>query len=106
MALVGRFEPRPLEPKRVHDEVLCGYAATDIGGRRILQLVTYRSSSRQNSGTVSQTLQLDRGGAAELKRIIESAFPSVVDLEGDVETPTLRPEGAVVRKRWPHLTFR
>lgn len=60
MAFVGRFEAHPLDPKRVHDDVLCGYAATNIGGRRILQLVTYGSADRQNRGAASQTLQFDR----------------------------------------------
>lgn len=77
MALIGRFEARPLAPKRVHDEVLCGYAATDIGRRRILQLVTYGSAEREVTGAVSQTLQLDRDGAAELKLIIEREFPGL-----------------------------
>ena len=77
MALIGRFEGRPLEPKRVRDEVLCGYAATNIGSRRILQLVTYGSADREVRGAVSQTLQLDRDGAAELKRIIERSFPGI-----------------------------
>lgn len=50
MALVERFEPRPLEPKRVHDEVLYGYAATDIGSRRTLQLVTLDRLTAKSGG--------------------------------------------------------
>lgn len=77
MALVRRLEPRALEPKRIHDEVECGYAATIIEGQRILQLETYGSKNRKVPGTASQTLQFDRKGAAELKRIIERAFPGI-----------------------------
>ena len=38
MALIARFEHRPLTPHRIHGEVLCGYNATQIGQRQILQL--------------------------------------------------------------------
>jgi hypothetical protein len=41
MALISSFEERPLDPKRVHDDVVCGYAFANIGDRRILQLETY-----------------------------------------------------------------
>ena len=75
MALIARFEQRPIEPTRVHADVLCGYAFADVGSRRILQLETYGSSERQIPGKVSQSLQLDEERARELKRIIEHAFP-------------------------------
>jgi hypothetical protein len=77
MALIRDFEERPLEPKRVHDDVVCGYAARDVGGRRILQLETYGSADRKMPGKVSQSLQLDEDGARELKRTLELAFPGL-----------------------------
>lgn len=77
MAFIARFEQRPIEPKRVHDDVLCGYAFADVGNRRILQLETYGSRERQIPGKVSQSLQLDEERAKALKQIIEHTFPGV-----------------------------
>lgn len=77
MALVKRFEARPIEPKRVHDAVVCGYASAVIQGRRILQLETYGSPDREIPGKVSQSLQVDEEGARTLKRILERAFPGL-----------------------------
>jgi hypothetical protein len=77
MALIRRFEPRPIEPRRVHDGVICGYSSTNVGGRRILQLETYGSRDRKMPGKVSQSLQLDEAGARELKQILERAFPDL-----------------------------
>lgn len=77
MALVKRFEERPIEPKRIHGEVVCGYVSTDLQGRRILQLETYGSPDREIPGKVSQSLQLDEDGARELKRILEMSFPGI-----------------------------
>lgn len=76
MALISRFEKRPLEPRRIHDGVLCGYAVAEVGGRRIIQLETYGSADRKIPGKVSQSLQLDEDGAKELIRILHRAFPS------------------------------
>ena len=75
MALIKRFEVRPLRPKRLHGRVLCGYAATDVEGERILQLETYGSDDRAEPGSVSQVIQLDESRARELVQIIEQAFP-------------------------------
>jgi hypothetical protein len=77
MALISSFEQRPIVPSRLHDDVCCGFAAVDVGGRRILQLETYGSRSRKIPGKVSQSLQLDEAGARELKRILEATFPGL-----------------------------
>ena len=75
MALIARFEERPIEPTRVHDDVVCGYAYADVGARRILQLETYGSRQRRIPGKVSQSIQVDEDGARALKQILERAFP-------------------------------
>jgi hypothetical protein len=75
MALIIRYEERPLDPRRIHAGVVCGYRAVDLNGRRILQLETYGSPDRKMPDKVSQSLQLDESAAQELKRIIERAFP-------------------------------
>jgi hypothetical protein len=77
MAFIARFEERPLEPQRVHDSVVCGYRAVDIGGQRILQLETYGTERRKKPGAISQSIQVDRPGASELKLILERAFADV-----------------------------
>lgn len=58
--------------------VECGYQKvhTSVGGV-LLQLSTYGSDSRQSEKKVSQTLQLDERGAAELMRIIRLTFPNL-----------------------------
>ena len=75
MALISRFEARPLAPPHLHQPVLCGYNAVTVEGTPILQLETYGSDDRAMPGKVSQVIQLDEAGARELKAIIERAFP-------------------------------
>lgn len=77
LALIATFEQRPLTPKRIHDPVLCGYRATIVDGRTILQLETYGSADRQMPDKVSQSLQLDEGAARSLKAILENSFPGI-----------------------------
>ena len=77
MALIARFEHRPLTPHRIHGEFLCGYNATQIGQRQILQLETYGSTDRKIPGKTSQSIQIDESGARELIKILRSAFPSI-----------------------------
>lgn len=77
MALVKRFEQRPIEPNRLHGEVVCGYVTRQISGRLILQLETYGSPNRENPDKVSQSLQLDEDGARALKHILEASFPGI-----------------------------
>jgi hypothetical protein len=74
MALITSFEQRPLEPKRVHGPVTCGYRVVTIEGQLILQLETYGSPSRAIPEKVSQSIQLDRRGATRLKQLLEQTF--------------------------------
>lgn len=78
MALIRRFEERPLEPSRIHDEVTCGFKAADINGRRVLQLETYGSRSRKIPGKVSQSIQIDEAGARDLIRILQNSFSGLL----------------------------
>jgi hypothetical protein len=75
MALIGKFEERPLEPRNVHKSVECGYRIGEVDGQQILQLETYGTLERKLLDKVSQVIQLDEDAARELKRIIERAFP-------------------------------
>ena len=49
----------------------------DIENKRILQLDTYGSEDRQIPDKVSQSIQIDREGAATLLKLIRDAFPGV-----------------------------
>jgi hypothetical protein len=44
-------------------------------GKTYVQIETYGSPSRQFPGKVSQSIQFDEHAAAQLKRVIEEAFP-------------------------------
>ena len=77
MARISRFEKINSDRTTLHKtEVDCGYAVVELGGRTYLHLETYGSSDRKIPGKVSQTLQLDAERAAELRRLIERAFPN------------------------------
>lgn len=76
MALITRFEKVEKERNSVHAPVECGYLTfTGSDGARYLQLETYGSSERKLRDKVSQSIQLDESAAAELRRILDSAFP-------------------------------
>jgi hypothetical protein len=77
VALITKFEERPLDPKSIHKPVDCGFRAVDIEGVRILQLETYGSAQRQMPEKVSQSIQLDLKAARRLKQILESSFPGI-----------------------------
>lgn len=74
MARIDRFEEQPMTGSGRHTRVVCGYRWFDIDGERILQLDTYGSADRAMPGKVSQSIQIDREGAAQLKRLLERAF--------------------------------
>jgi hypothetical protein len=77
MARIERFEPRPLDPKRLHGPVVCGYAAATVDGCQIVQLETYGSRDRKIPDKVSQSVQLDEAAARTLVRILRDAFPDI-----------------------------
>lgn len=77
MALVARFERVEKQRNSVHSQVECGYVVFEArDGHRYLQLDTYGSAERKLQDKVSQSLQFDENTAAELRKILESAFPT------------------------------
>ena len=78
MARIREFFATNNSAKPHPTEVECGYqqVLTSNGGV-LLQLSTYGSDSRQSEKKVSQTLQLDEEGAAELLRIIKLTYPNL-----------------------------
>jgi hypothetical protein len=77
MALIREFTRIHKESHRVHDPVECGWTLFEINGTTLVQLETYGSSERQVVGKVSQSIQLDEAGAADLLRILRQAFPAL-----------------------------
>ncbi len=74
MALVRRFEQKRMERNSLHKEIAATYSAFGIGDKRIVQIDTYGSPSREIPGKKSQTIQLDREGAENLYLILKNEF--------------------------------
>jgi hypothetical protein len=75
MALITEFTELQKERNHVHGVVECGYSTFEVKGARYLQLDTFGSTERQIPGKTSQSIQLNERSAAQLKILIERAFP-------------------------------
>jgi hypothetical protein len=76
MALVRKFTRLQERSGRAHPtEVDCGWSQIQTPTGTLLQLDTYGSDNRASEPKVSQTLQLDRSNATELRRILDTVFP-------------------------------
>lgn len=76
MALVCSIRPALRDEGRVHSPVQCNaFYFRGPGGKTYVQLDTLGSPGRQEQGKVSQSLQLDEGGARELLALLRKAFP-------------------------------
>lgn len=76
MALVLRMDRSSKERNQVHAPVSCTYTdfANPMTGDRYLQLDTFGTRDRDFPGKTSQSIQLNRDSALQLKRIIEQLF--------------------------------
>jgi hypothetical protein len=78
MALIRRFIENAQGPQRRHPTTVeCGYRIVTVDSDVYLQLDTYGSNDRQIPGKTSQSLQLDREAAQQLKQLLERSFPGV-----------------------------
>jgi hypothetical protein len=77
MALIGEFSETQKERNQVHGVVECGYSIFEVEGARYLQLDTFGSTEREIPGKTSQSIQLNERSAAQLKTLIEKAFPRI-----------------------------
>ncbi len=77
MALIGEFHHVTSDKSALHKPVSCGWRTFHAGDAKILQLDTYGSDTRQIPNKVSQSIQLDRAGAAELVKLIRATFPEL-----------------------------
>ena len=55
----------------------CGYCHVEIDHTQYVLLETYGSADRDVPGKISQSLHLDRDRAAELKALLDQAFPGI-----------------------------
>lgn len=74
MALVKKLEVTPKERQRPHGETECQCSWFTHDGENFIQLDTFGSAGRQDPGKVSQSIQLAKGAALELREIIERVF--------------------------------
>lgn len=77
MALITTFRHRPDRDIAFKSTVECGWTVGTVRGERILHLETYGSSGRQVTGRPSQFVHLDKAGAAELLKLLRTAFPGL-----------------------------
>lgn len=78
MAIISKFRKCQDGPERRHlTQVECGHRSFTVDGSTYLQLDTYGSSVRKLHGKVSQSIQLDKEMAKELKQLIERTFPGI-----------------------------
>lgn len=77
MALIRSFDEVASDKDGLHKPVSCGWHVFSSDGKTILQLDTYGSDERKFPNKVSQTIQLDRDGAAALLKLIRDAFPGI-----------------------------
>lgn len=77
MALIHEFHEVRADKNGLHKPVSCGWRAFHAEDEKILQLDTYGSTDRKIPNKVSQSIQLDREGAARLLRIIGDVFPGL-----------------------------
>jgi hypothetical protein len=75
MALIRHIKPSDRASKRSHSEVEATFCIVrDDEEGKCLQIDTYGSASRQDTGKVSQSIRLSPAALAELKQIIAEHF--------------------------------
>jgi hypothetical protein len=77
MARVRSFARMNANVRPHRTEVDCEYQSVHDGDVVYLHLSTYGSDDRKSEKKVSQTLQLDREGAAKLVAAIREIFPGL-----------------------------
>lgn len=84
MALVTAIESADKERQTVHDETRCvATTFVDGKGKRYLQIDTYGSSDRKHPEKVSQSIQFNETGAAQLLQLIHTTFPQLASSGSD-----------------------
>ena len=79
MALIKTFAEKPLDREARHTEVDATWCIGGHGHEKFLQIDTHGSSKRQIPGKISQSIRLDAHAAAQLRALIDRAFPAKPD---------------------------
>ena len=74
MALIRTLVEKQMERNSIHDEIEASYTVFENDGRVFVQIDSYGRDERQIPGKKSQTIQLDKQGAARLYKILKTAF--------------------------------
>lgn len=74
MAVITHFKNKHTERNSVHEEIEATYTVFERDGRGLVQIDSYGREDRQIPGKKSQTIQLDKRGAAALVEILKGAF--------------------------------
>ncbi|MCC5971009.1 MAG: hypothetical protein JJU15_13770 [Pararhodobacter sp.] len=75
MALVKAITKDDRNFRSLHPtQVECRYLIAESNGKKVLQLNTYGSADREIPDKLSQTLQFDERGAADLFSLLEREF--------------------------------
>lgn len=78
MALINIFKRTTKERTSVHKPIFCLWTSfKGPSGESFLQLDTCGSTERKIPGKTSQSIQLDKKSAKELKKIINKVFPEL-----------------------------
>ena len=76
MALISSFTQKTPERDSKHSEVEASWHIGGTGAGKYLQIDTYGSRERMLAGKQSQSIGLDASAAAQLRSLIDRAFPS------------------------------
>lgn len=74
MARIERFVQKTLDRVSLHAPISADLVAYELDGRKLLQINTSGSASRQIPGKVSQSIQLDERSARQLYDALRSHF--------------------------------
>ena len=79
MAVITQIRAEGIDhPKRHPTETECrAFSFETPDGETLLQLDTFGSTTRENPGKGSQTIQVNERAAAQLMKLITRAFPSL-----------------------------
>jgi hypothetical protein len=77
MAIVTRFHEVVKDRVGRAKPTECGHTVVELDGTRYFLLESYGAPDRKKPGKTSQSFHFDRERAAELKRLLERAFPGI-----------------------------
>lgn len=74
MAFIEKFEKENINFRKKHDPAETTYSSGIINGETIFQINMYGSAYRQDTGKVSQVIQLNKESAEELLVLLKNTF--------------------------------